>query len=70
MVEDCRSLESEDGLEWKNLASPSPSVRMWMKHAPPEKGERSIGTGKAVAFVDCSAHEAAGESSEACSEES
>ena len=65
VVEDCRSLESEDGREWEALASPSPFVTMWMKHAPAKENERSIAIGKATAVIDCPVHEAAGESSEA-----
>ena len=34
VVENCRSLESEDGREWETLTSPSPFITMWMKHAP------------------------------------
>jgi len=63
VVEDCRSLESEDGREWETLASPSPFVTMWMKQAPAKENERSIG--KATAVIDCPVHEAVGESSEA-----
>ena len=66
VVEDCRSLESEDVSEWKPLASPSPFVTMWMKHAPAKENERSIAIGKATAVIDCPVHEAAGESSETC----
>ena len=65
VVEDCRSLESEDGSEWETLASPSPFVSMWMKHAPAKENERSIAIGKATAVIDCPGHEAVGESSEA-----
>jgi len=65
VVEDCRSLESEDGSEWETLASPSPFVSMWMKRAPAKENERSIAIGKATAIIDCPVHEAVGESSEA-----
>jgi len=65
VVEDCRSLESEDGRVWETLASPSPSVTMWMKHAPAKESERSIAIGKATAVIDCPVHEAVGESSDA-----
>jgi len=61
VVEDCRSLESEDGREWETLASPSPFVTMWVKHAPAKENERSIAIGKATAVIDCSVLEAAGE---------
>ena len=66
VVEDCRSLESEDGREWETLASPSPFVTMWIKHAPAKENERSIAIGKATAVIDCPMHEAVGGSSEAC----
>jgi len=66
VVEDCRSLESEDGREWETLASPSPFVTMWMKLAPAKENERSIAIGKATAVIDCPVREALGESSEAC----
>ena len=62
VVEDCRSLESEDGSEWETLASPSPFVTMWMKHAPAKENERSIEIGKATAVIDCPVREAVGES--------
>jgi len=66
VVEDCRSLESEDGREWETLASPSPFVTMWMKYAAAKENERSIAIGKATAVIDCPMHEAVGESSKAC----
>jgi len=70
VVEDCKSLESEDGSEdgseWETLASPFSLVTMWMKHAPAKENERSIAIGKATAVIDCPVHEAAGESSETC----
>ena len=62
MVEDCRSLESEDGSEWETLASPSPFVTMWMKHSTAKENERSIAIGKATAVIDCPVREAVGES--------
>jgi len=65
VVEDCRSLESEDGREWETLTSPSPFITMWMKHAPAKENERSIAIGKATTVIDCPVHEAVGESSEA-----
>ncbi|GMH92016.1 hypothetical protein TrST_g565 [Triparma strigata] len=46
---------SEKG--WKNLESPSQEVEMKMKYFPSKYGERSVGTGKAVGVVDCSAEE-------------
>jgi len=65
VVEDCRSLESEDGSEWETLAFPSPFVTMWMRHAPAKENERSIAIGKANAVIDCPVLEAVGESSDA-----
>ena len=64
VVEDCRSLESEDGREWETIASPSSFVTMWIKHAPAKENERSIAIGKATAVIDCRVHEAAGELSD------
>jgi len=65
VFEDCRSLESEDGREWETLASPSPLVAMYVKHAPVKENERTIAIGKATAVIDCPVHEAVGESSKA-----
>ena len=65
VIEDCRSLESEDGREWVALVSPSPFVTMWMRHAPAKENERSIAIGKATAVIDCPVLEAVGESSDA-----
>ncbi|GMH88845.1 hypothetical protein TrST_g3649 [Triparma strigata] len=44
---------------WKSIKSPSPDVEMKMKYFPPKNGERSIGTGKAVGVIDCTAEEVA-----------
>jgi len=66
VFESCRYLESEDGSEWKTLASPSPFVTMWVRHAPAKEKERSIAIGKATAVIDCPVHEAVGELSETC----
>ena len=63
VFESCRYLESEEGGGWKTLASPSPLVKIWMKHAPAKENKRSIAIGKATAIIDCSMHEAIGESS-------
>ena len=52
-------LGAEDGEGWKPLASPSPDVEMKIKYFPPKNGERSIGTGKAVGVIDCTAEEVA-----------
>ena len=56
---------SPEDNEWEPLTSPFPFVNMWMTRAPPRAGERSVAIGKATAVIDCSALEAAGESSEA-----
>jgi len=63
VVENNRAMETEEA--WKPLESPHPLVRMWMKHAPPKKGERTIALGKATTVIDCPALEAIGEWSEA-----
>ena len=55
VVEGCRTLEAEDEREWKDLESPSPLVKMWVKYAKPKTGERPIALGKATAVIDCSA---------------
>jgi len=65
VVEDCRSLESEDGSEWETLASPSSFVTMRVKHALAKENERSIAIGKATAVIDCPVQEAIGMSSDA-----
>ena len=44
---------------WKAIKSPSPDVEMKIKYFPPKNGERSIGTGKAVGVIDCTAEEVA-----------
>ena len=56
-------------LGWKDLDSPSPDVKMWMKYFPPKKGERSVGTGRAVGVIDCSAEEFAAWQINFCSNE-
>jgi len=56
-------------LGWKVLNSPCLDVKMWMKYNPPQKGERSVGTGKAVGVVDCSAEEVAAWAMNYCSNE-
>ncbi|GMH91106.1 hypothetical protein TL16_g11959 [Triparma laevis f. inornata] len=60
--------EAEEG--WKALESTSPEVEMSFKYFPPKKGERSIGTGKAVCVVDCSAEEVAAWVMDICCNES
>ena len=54
---------------WKALESPSQDVEMSMKYFPPEKGGRSIVTGKAVGIVDCSVEEVAAWVMDYCSNE-
>jgi len=56
VVESCRAMETEEA--WEPLESPHSPVRMWMKHAPPKKEERTIALGKATALIDCPAREA------------
>jgi len=56
VVENCRAMETEEA--WEPIESPHPLVRMWMKHARPKKGERTIALGKATAVIDCPAREA------------
>ena len=58
VVEVCKRLEGEKGGGWETLASPSPFVNMWIKHAPVDEGGRSIVLGKATAVIDCPAHAA------------
>jgi len=79
VFERCSELLGEEGEEeedwklkalgWKDLDSPSPDVKMWMKYFPPKKGERSVGTGRAVGVIDCSAEEFAAWQINFCSNE-
>ncbi|GMH47367.1 hypothetical protein TL16_g00047 [Triparma laevis f. inornata] len=66
----CEELFGDGGEEgWKALESTSKDVEMSMKYFPSEKGERSVGTGKAVGVVDCSAEEVAAWVMDVCSNE-
>ena len=60
-VESCIALLGDvrdgSGGGWTKIESPSHEVEMKMQYFPPKKGERSVGTGKAVGVVDCSAEE-------------
>ncbi|GMH72902.1 hypothetical protein TL16_g06036 [Triparma laevis f. inornata] len=51
------------------LESTSQDVEMSMKYLPPEKGERTVATGKAVGVVDCSAEEVAAWAMDYCNNE-
>ncbi|GMH68630.1 hypothetical protein TL16_g04977 [Triparma laevis f. inornata] len=63
-------LEDGNEADWKALASSkSPDVEMSIKYFPPDKDERSVGTGKAVGVVDCSAEEVAAFVMDFCSNE-
>ncbi|GMI03401.1 hypothetical protein TrLO_g3008 [Triparma laevis f. longispina] len=60
IFEVCQELLGEGGEEgWEALESTSKDIEMSMKYFPSKKGERSIGTGKAVGVVDSSAEEVA-----------
>ncbi|GMH55451.1 hypothetical protein TL16_g01910 [Triparma laevis f. inornata] len=66
----CEEFLRDGGDErWKALESTSKDVEMSMKYFPPEKGGRSIGTGKAVGVVDGSAEEVAAWAMDYCSNE-
>jgi hypothetical protein len=59
-IRKCQDLEvdhSEDG-EFVPVRSSSPFAKMWKKHAPPKRGERSAGVCKAVVAIDSSARDA------------
>ena len=58
IVKICREMETAEEAAWEPLTSPSPFVAMWIMHAKPKKGERSIGLAKAAASVECSIREA------------
>ena len=64
-------MELEEGGEtgdgWKSIKSPSVDVDMYIKYFRPKKGERSVGTGRAVGIIDCSAEEAAANLIDYCS---
>ncbi|GMH61177.1 hypothetical protein TL16_g03202 [Triparma laevis f. inornata] len=57
--ERCMSLQDGGGEGWKVLKPPPhcTDTKMWLKYIPPQKGERSIGTGRAVGVVDSSAED-------------
>ncbi|GMH72175.1 hypothetical protein TrLO_g7138 [Triparma laevis f. longispina] len=68
VFESCEEILGDGGGEgWKALESTSQDVEMSMKYFPPKKGERSIGTGKVVGVVDCSAEEVAAWVMDVCS---
>ncbi|GMH79050.1 hypothetical protein TrLO_g7737 [Triparma laevis f. longispina] len=65
----CEELLGESS-GWKALKSrKGAGVEMSMKYFLPEKGERNIGTGKAVGVVDCAAKEVAAWAMDFCSNE-
>ena len=49
--------ESDEG--WKAIKSKNKDVYMSMTYFPPQKGERSVATGRAEGVMDCSAEKAA-----------
>ena len=58
----CKEVEDghgRGGEGWSVIKSPSPDVKMSMKYFPPQKGERSVATGRAEGVVDCEAAEVA-----------
>ncbi|GMH86762.1 hypothetical protein TL16_g10646 [Triparma laevis f. inornata] len=70
IFENCEALLGDGGSAgWKALESTSKEVEMPMKYFPPKKGERSVGTGKGITVVDCSAEEVAAWVMDYCSNE-
>ncbi len=68
VVAHCRSdLEAGVRTAWENLHSPFPFVKMWIKHTPTRRGEKSIALGMAEGIVDCPVKEAAAWCFDACS---
>ncbi|GMH88273.1 hypothetical protein TL16_g11109 [Triparma laevis f. inornata] len=66
----CEELLGGGGEEgWKALESNSKDVAMSVKYFPPEKGGRSVATGKAVGVVDGSVEEVAAWAMDFCSNE-
>ncbi|GMH56674.1 hypothetical protein TrST_g10865 [Triparma strigata] len=60
VFERCLTLLGEGEEEgWNPLDSNSKEVEMKMKYFPPQKGERSVATGKAIGVIDSSAEEVA-----------
>ena len=61
VVNACLELEVEyaGSTAWSNIKALTPFVKMWMKHTPPKKGERSVAVGKATVVVDSPANIAA-----------
>ena len=58
IVENSMLLESGHGGEWEHLTSPSPFTTMCFQHTKPQKGERCIALGRALATIDCPMREA------------
>ncbi|GMI32162.1 hypothetical protein TeGR_g11318 [Tetraparma gracilis] len=57
VVDKGQALQSEAAdVPWENIKSDFPLTKMWIKHAPAARGERSIAWGKAACTVDCSAN--------------
>ncbi|GMH94195.1 hypothetical protein TL16_g12834 [Triparma laevis f. inornata] len=64
-----RTAEVRKGKGWREIVSPCPDVEMWLQYQPPEKGERTVATGKAVGIVDGSVEEVAAWAYDYCSNE-
>ena len=67
----CKMVEEGETQDtrWEEIKSPSPDVRMSMKHFPPEEGRRNVATGKGEGVVDSSAWEVAAYFCNYCSNE-
>ncbi|GMI32785.1 hypothetical protein TeGR_g3036 [Tetraparma gracilis] len=56
VVDKAWALQSEaEDVPWEVIKSDFPLTKMWIKHVPAARGERSIAWGKAGCTVDCSA---------------
>ncbi|GMH61834.1 hypothetical protein TrLO_g9121 [Triparma laevis f. longispina] len=59
LFESCKQLLGDENSDygWRKLASPCPHIDMKIQYFPPQKGERTVATGKAVGIVDSPAEE-------------
>ncbi|GMI24475.1 hypothetical protein TeGR_g1808 [Tetraparma gracilis] len=54
VLDECLALETaSESIEWKQLKSDHTFVKMWSKHVPAARGERSVAWGKATTTLDC-----------------
>ncbi|GMI16546.1 hypothetical protein TrLO_g10802 [Triparma laevis f. longispina] len=63
----CKKIMDQEG--WQALKQPSHDVKIWMNYTPPSIRGRSVGSGKSIGVIDCSAEEAAAWMMDYCSNE-